>query len=94
MALAQTHRNPPAKKRIHRSPDIEQEFKNVYEHLQKVDLGPFSFIYDPSNRKVYMQVFDDSLGKMVSVLRIDFSGNLDVAGTVTGFVTLERPGRG
>ena len=94
MALGQTHSNPPAKKRNHRSPDTELEFKNVYEHLKKVDLGPFSFIYDPEERRLHLQVFDDSTGKHHSVLRIDVDGTLDTLGAQTGSVTLDNPGRG
>lgn len=89
-----SERSIATKRTTFRNQELDDEFKNVYEFLTKMDLGAFSFYYNESNGKLYLQHFNQETQQNDSVARIDSDGNLDVTGAVNGAVTLENPGRG
>jgi hypothetical protein len=79
----------------HRDQLVNQEFDNLYRHASRSsELGPFKWMYDESTGKLFLLHWDQGTKQYTSVLRIDKDGNVDAAGTVTGSVTLEQPGRG
>lgn len=80
------------KKHIHQEP-AESEFRNLYRHLAKLDLGPFRFYFDESTDSLFLQVRSLTTGQFESVLQIDRDGNFDATGAFTGSQTLTNPGR-
>ena len=84
----------PAKRTLHSDPRIDMEFRDVYHHLRKVDLGPFRFIYDDENDALYLQVKEKNLKYYTSVLKINRDGDLSYTGATHKNATLENPGRG
>lgn len=101
MALQEHTR--PAKKNTFREP-LEGELRNVFQHLSKVDLGPFRFIYVESQEALYLQCKDKD-GKTYRTVQkwgrpgddVNHTGSaITTRGTVDpeAWALLESPGNG
>ena len=82
----------PTKKHPHKGV-ADREFTNVYEHLSKVDLGPFRFYFDSANNYLYLQYKAAGMTYYVSIARWHSTGAFDTLGPHTGPGGLPSPGR-
>jgi len=84
-----------AKKHVHKPDTLESEFKNLYQFVQKVDLGPFRFFYSPdatvdavATGGLFLQVYDPStkLYKTLMAWGAKSTWEVDVRGPVNASV--------
>ncbi len=69
------------------------KFQKAFEHLAKVHLGPFRFLYSDEHDALFLQASQKTGKEFLSVAKIDSDGNISFSGTVTPSDTLENPGR-
>jgi hypothetical protein len=60
----------------------------------KADMGPFSFIWEQSTRKLQIQILNDNTLQYDSLFELDSAGNMKITGTLTQSGTLTNVGRG
>lgn len=94
MTLAERY-TIPAKKHAHRDSTVDSEFRNAFQTLRKIHLGPFRFFYDENTGALFLQVQDKTNpGNYISIMEIDSqTGNVSITGSVTGSATLPDVGK-
>jgi hypothetical protein len=59
----------PTKKSKLSDPLVDGEFSNIYKHLKKVALGPFSLFFSDANEALYLQETNRN-GEVKTILKV------------------------